>query len=116
MKMTPLRKQAFAWLAALTAITVSALAGSFIYLREEIPTDPAYIETRTTHVAVSQGFDIEGAKKENYSEQEIASYLVKANQAKFDRQWFRVLTIIGSLYCVLALGIFAVVLRKEAKP
>jgi hypothetical protein len=116
MKMTPLRKQAFAWLAVLTAIAVSALAGNFIYLSEKIPTDPAYIETRTTQVALSRGFDIDGAKKAGYLEQEIASYLVKANLAEFNRQWYRVLIFVCSIYFVLALGIFATILRKEAKP
>jgi hypothetical protein len=113
-KMTTLRKQAISWLVALTAITVSALAGTFIYLRDKIPTDPAFIETRTTQIASGRSFDIEGARK-HYSEEEIVAFLVKANQADFDRQWFRVLITVGSLYSVLSLGILAVVLRKEAQ-
>ena len=112
--MTTLRKQAISWFVALTAIAVSALAGAFIYLRDEIPTDPAFIETNTAQIASYLSFDIEGARK-HYSEEEIVAFMVKANQADFDQQWFRVLTIIGSLYFVLSLGILAVVFRKEAQ-
>ena len=112
--MTTLRKQAISWFVALTAIAVAALAGAFIYLRDEIPTDPAFIETKTTQIASYRSFDIEGARK-HYSEEEIVAFLVKANHADFDQQWFRVLTIIGSLYSVLSLGILAVVFRKEAQ-
>lgn len=114
MKMTILRKQAISWFVALTAIVVSALAGTFIYLRDEIPTEPAFIETKVTQIAAARSFDIGGARK-LYSEEEVVDFLVKANQADFDRQWFRVLTIVGALYSVLSLGILAIVLRKEAQ-
>lgn len=114
MRMTALRKHAISWFLALTAAVVSALAGTFIYLRDEIPTDPAFIETKTTQIASHRSFDIDGARK-HYSEKEVVEFLVKANQADFDQQWSRVLVIIGSLYSVLSLGILVVVFRQEAQ-
>lgn len=112
--MTSLRKRALAWLLVLTALAASSLGASFIYLRDEIQTDPVFIETRISKVAASRGFDLDGARKEKYSEEEIVAFLVKANRAAFDHQWYRILAIVGSLYFVLALGVVAVMLRKEA--
>ena len=112
---TSLRKHTAAWLLVLTALAASSVGGSFIYLRDEIQTDPAFIETQITKVAASRGLDLAGARKEKYSEQEIVAFLVKANRAEFDHQWYRILAIVGSLYFVLVLGVLAAMLRREAK-
>lgn len=109
--MTSLRKKAAAWFLGLTALAISAIGGSFVILRDELPTDPAFVET---HLEASRNFDVSGARKANYSDQEIAAFVVKANQAEFDRQWYRLLSIISILYLVLALGIGATTLRTEA--
>lgn len=109
--MTSLRKQALAWLLGLTALAVSAIGTSFVVLHDELPTDPAFVET---HLEASRNFDVFGARKANYSDQEIAAFVVKANQSEFDRQWYRALSIVGVLYLILVLGIGASTLRKEA--
>ena len=109
--MTPLRKQAAAWLFGFTALAISTIGGSFVVLSNEISTEPQFIET---HLKESRHFDVEGARKENYSDQEIAAFIAKANQSEFDRQWFRLLSIVGTLYIASALGIVAITLRKEA--
>lgn len=111
-KMTKLRQLAVSWFVAITAIAVASLAACFIYLREEIPTDPAFIATKTDQVAAHRSFNIKGAR-ESYSEEEVVAFLTKANQADFDRKWLRVVSIIGALYSVLSLGILATTLRKE---
>lgn len=113
--MTPLRKKVVAWLLVLTALATSSVGGSFIYLRNEIQSAPAFIETHTTKVAVSRGFDLEGARKEGYSEEQITAYLAKASQAEFDQEWYRILAIVGSLYFASVLGVLAVMFRREAK-
>src|SRR6266566_7045181 len=105
MNMTSLRKLGIAWLFALTAVAISALAASFIYLRENYPTDPAYIATRTEKAAATLAFDYKGARKANYSDQEITDYLAEASRAQFDREWSRVLSIVASLYLVLSFGV-----------
>ena len=113
LKMTPLRKRAFAWCLALTAVAIAALAATLIYLRGEIPTDPAYVEAKITQIANNRSFDVDGARK-YYREEEIVAYQVKTNQAEFDREWLRVVAIVGALYFVLSLGIWATVFRREA--
>lgn len=112
--MTIIRKKAISSFFALTTIAISTLSGSFIYLNEKIPTDPAYIETNTETIASNCSFDIEGARK-YYSEEDIFSFLTKANQAEFNRHWYRMVTIVLSCYSILTLGIIAVVFRKESK-
>ena len=96
--MTSLRKHFAALILVLTALAVSSVGGGFIYLRDEIPTDPAFIQTSLSKVAVSRSFDVDGARMANYSEEEIVAYIVKANRAEFDQQWYRILAIVGSLY------------------
>ena len=111
--MTPLRKQAVSWLFVLSALTISAIGGSFVFLHNEAPTDPAFIET---HLEASRNFDVAGAKKADYSDKEITEFIVKANQAEFNQKWHRLLSIVGSLYIISAFGIVAITLRKEANP
>ena len=111
--MTPLRKQAVSWFFVLSALTISAIGGSFVYLHNEAPTDPAFIET---HLDASRNFDVVGAKKADYSDKEITEFIVKANQAEFNQKWHRLLSIVGSLYLISASGIVAITLRKEASP
>ena len=113
--MTPLRKHVVAWLLVLTALATSSVGGSFIYLHNEIQSDPAYIEVHISKVAASRGFDLDGARKDNHSEEEIVAFLVKANQADFDQQWYRILAIVGSLYFISVLGVLAAMLWREAK-
>jgi len=113
--MTPLRKHIVAWLLVLTALATSTVGGSFIYLRNEFQADPAFIEVHISKVAASRGFNLDAARKDNRTEEEIAAFLVKANQADFDHQWYRILTVIGSLYLVAVLGVLAVMLWREAK-
>lgn len=109
--MTQLRKKTVALLFGITALAISALGGSFVFLHDEIQTAPTFIET---HLEESKHFDVEGARKANYSDQEIVTFIVKKNQAEFDRQWYRLLSIVGALYIVLALGIIAITFRKES--
>ena len=109
--MTPLRKHTVDWILCLTVLAVSTIGGSFVFLSDEIPTDPAFIET---HLETSQHFDVTGARK-HYSDQEIAAFVVKANQSEFNRQWFRLLSIVGTFYLVSALGVVAIMLRRESK-
>lgn len=113
--MTPLRKHVVAWLLILTALAISSVGGSFIYLRNEIQSDPAFVEVHISKVAASRGFNLNAARADNRSEEEIVAFLVKANQADFDQQWYRILAIVGSLYFVSVLGVLAVMLRREAK-
>lgn len=109
--MSSLRKQALAWLLGLTALAVSAIGSGSIVLHEKLPTDAKFVET---HLESARKFDVPGARKANYSDQEIADFVVKINQAEFDRQWHRLISIVGALYLILALGICAVTLNKEA--
>lgn len=113
--MTLLRKHAVAWLLVLTALAGSSAGGSFIYLRDEIQTDPAYIETHLSKVADSLRVDLDAARKAGYSDVDIAAGIVKANRAEFDQQWYRILAIVGALYFVSVLGVLAVMFRREAE-
>jgi len=109
--MTTLRKQTAAWLFGLTALAIAAIAVSFLVLSDESPTDPAFIEA---HLSESRNFDVAGARKENYSDQEIAAFIAKRNRSRFDRKWVRLLSIVGALYIVAVLGIIAITLQREA--
>jgi hypothetical protein len=112
--MSSLRKKAAAWMLTVTALTLSALAATFIYLHEQFPTDPAYIDTRISDVADQRGFRIEEARKEGYKDEEIAAYLVKANRAEFDRQWWRLLVAVLAVYGIAVFGIVAITLQRES--
>lgn len=109
--MTSLRKQAVAWLLGLTALAISAIGASFVVLYDALPMDQAFVETNLETI---RNFDVSGARKAKYSDQEIVAFVVKANQAEFYRQWYRLLSIVGGLYLILALGICASILRREA--
>jgi len=109
--MTTLRKQTAAWLFGLTALAIAAIAVSFLVLSDESPTDPAFIEA---HLSESRNFDVAGARKENYSDQEIAAFIAKRNRSRFDQKWVRLLSIVGALYIVAVLGIIAITLQREA--
>lgn len=112
--MTLLRKHTVSWLLVLTALAASSVGGGFIYLRNEIQTDPAYIETHLSKVAENIRLDLDAAKKVGYSEVDIAAGIVKMNRAEFDQQWYRILTTVGVLYLVSILGVLAVMFRREA--
>lgn len=104
-----------AWLLVLTALAASSIGSSFIYLQDEIQTDPAYIEFNLSKIAAGDGWDLAAARKANYTDEEIVSGIMKKNRAEFNRRWYRILEIVGSLYIVSLLGVLAVMLRKEAK-
>lgn len=112
--MTLLRKHTAAWLLVLTALAGSSVGGGFIYLREEIQTDPAYIETHLSEVANSMRVDLDAARKDGYSDDDIAAGIVKSNRAEFNQQWYRILLVVGVLYFVSVVGILAVMFRREA--
>jgi hypothetical protein len=99
---------------AVTALALSALAATFIYLQEKFPTDPAYIDTRISHAADQRGFRLEEARKSGYNDEEIAAYLVKANRAEFDRQWWRILIAVLAVYGIAVFGIAAITLQRES--
>ena len=112
--MSVLRKNALAWVLSVTALAVSSLAASFVYLHDQFPTDPAYVDTRIAVVAGERGYRLEDARKSGYSNEEIAAYLVKANRAEFDRQWWRILIVVLAVYVVVVFGIVATTLQRES--
>lgn len=109
--MTSLRKQAASWLFVFSALAISAIGGSFIFLNNEIPTDPTFIET---HLNESRNFDVVGARKEGYSDKEITEYVIKTNKSEFNQKWYRLLSVVVTLYTISVLGVVAITFRKEA--
>jgi len=112
--MTPARKNAVAWLLAVTALAVLALTAVHIHLGNQFPVDPALVETQFESVAGKQ-LRLEDARRAGYSDQEMASFLVRRNRAEFDRQWNLALLLVSAVYVVLVLGIGASILLREAK-
>ena len=113
--MSPIRKKAFASVLVATALAIAALTASFIYLREQNVTDEAFVESKIQAVAADRNFKLEEARKEGYSDSEIASFLVKSNRAEFDRLWWRIFLTVSAIYAVLILGVFASTLVLESK-
>jgi len=113
-RMSVLRKKALAWVLSVTALAVSSLAASFVYLHDHFPTDPTYVDTSISVVAGERGFRLEDARKSGYSDEEIAAYLVKANRAEFDRLWWRILIVVLAVYVVVVFGIVATTLQRES--
>ena len=113
--MSPIRKKAFASVLVATALAIAALAASFIYLQEQHVTDQAFVESKIQTVAADRNFKLEEARKEGYSDTEIANFLVKSNRAEFDRLWWRVFLTVSAIYVVLILGVFASTLARESK-
>lgn len=112
-KMTTARKQAAAWLLAVTALALSVLAAARVYLSDQFPRDPAFVETQFESVASKQ-LRLEDARKAGYSDKELADFLVRRNQAEFERQWNRTLLVACAIYLILVLGIGASLLSREA--
>jgi len=112
--MSLIRKHSVAWLLALTMLAASSVGSGFIYLRAEIQTDPTYIETHLSEIAESIQMNLAAARKAGYSDEVIAAGIVKMNRAEFDQRWWRIIVIVGALYLVSVLGVFAVMFHREA--
>ena len=113
--MSSIRKKAFAWVLIATALAFAALAASFIYLREQHITDQAFVKSRIQAVATERGFRLEEARRAGYSDSEIATFIVEANRAKFDRLWWRIFLTVSAIYVVVILGVFSYTLLRESR-
>jgi len=109
-----IRKHSVAWLLVLTALAASSVGSSFIYLRDEFQTDTAYIKSHLHQIADSYGMSLTDARKAGWSDEAIAEGLGRANESEFDHRWYRILAIVGALYLVSVLGVFAVMFHREA--
>ncbi len=113
--MNKIRKKALAWILATTALAVAFLAGSFIYLKCQHLTDVELIESRIQYIAKEREFSLKDARKEGYSDREIASYFAKISRAEFNERWLFILLAVGSIYGVSVLGIVASTLLYESR-
>lgn len=113
--MSPIRKISFAWVVIATALAIALLAASFVYLREQHVTDQSFVESRIQAVAIERGFKLEEARKEGYSDSQIASHFIKADRAEFDRLWWRIVLVVSAIYVVFVLGVFAFTLLRESQ-
>jgi hypothetical protein len=90
-----------------TALALASVAAGYLYLRGLYVTDTALAEARIPEVTSQRGFDLEGARKSGYTDLEIATFLVKRNEAEFADRWRTLLVAVGAIYGVIVLGILA---------
>lgn len=96
-----------------TAMAVAVVAGGYLYLRSQFVTDPAFAETHISEVSQQRGFDLVGARKSGYSDPEVATFLVKRDEAEFLEKWKTLLIAVGSVYCVSVLGFLASAITRR---
>lgn len=96
-----------------TALAVALVAGGYLYLRGQFVTDPAFAETHISEVSHQRGFDLAGARKSGYSDPEVATFIVKRDEAEFLESWKTLLIAVGSVYCVVVLGFLASAISRS---
>lgn len=110
----PLRKKTIAWVLSVTAIAITILACGFIYLRSHLPTDADFISARIEAISTARGFRLAEARKEGYSDKEIATHLATRNQAEIKETWPLILVAISAAYSVAILGILVLALVRKS--
>lgn len=108
--MNTLRRQLIVWILASTALLISCLSGTYIFLKDSLPSDSKYI---ITHLH-EYNFNVEAARKKGYSDEEMTAFFNKQLESEFERQWMRIVVVALALYFVSVLGFVANFVRRSA--
>jgi hypothetical protein len=67
----------------LTSVLIVFLVSAYFYIDTKYPTSARYIEMNLSSPSIASQFKVEEARKEGYSQKEIAEYLAQRNSQKF---------------------------------
>jgi hypothetical protein len=100
----------------LLATLIILYAVSHYYLQSKYPTSVDFIQRNLGSATIAEQSKIEEAKKEGYSEKEIAEYLAKRNSARF-REYTKNIFLIEAVVFVASffIGLGLIIMNPNAK-